>query len=306
MKLDRLLAMTMILINRRRVRAQELAEMFEVSIRTIYRDIETLGQAGIPVVTFKGSNGGIGLMDGYRLDKNVLTEEELNAISTALKSVSTSFHDEHGSSVLEKIKGITGEVKKESIVVDFSPWGQNEALRIKVDQLKEAIEASICVKFNYSSSAGQGTERTVEPHMIILKGKAWYLYAHCQLRGSFRLFKISRIRNLQLTKVVFSRKEFTIEEIPWEKEWFQSSSAIKLTLSFDESLLASVEDMFDAENVIKGEDGRYLVVTEMPEDDWLYGFLLSFLDKLEVLDPPHVREKLLQITSKMENLYKNY
>ncbi|MGE6256449.1 helix-turn-helix transcriptional regulator [Heyndrickxia sporothermodurans] len=305
MKLDRLLAITMILINQRRVQAQELAEMFDVSVRTIYRDIDSLNQAGIPIVTYQGQNGGIGLIEGYRMDKHVLTRDELSAISIALKSISTSYQDMHAAAVLEKLKGITNEKPPiESIFIDFSPWGGNPILKDKVSRLKEAIESSLCIHFLYSNSVGEHSERKVEPHTIVLKGQSWYLYAFCLFKKDFRLFKIARMKDLTILNNKFERKEIEINESPWDKAWYQPERTTVLTLAFEPSDLAMMEEMFGVENIIKDELGKLYVKTEMPDDDGMYRFLFSFADRIEVIEPEYVREKVSQLLVKMMDKYK--
>ncbi|MEK5171996.1 YafY family protein [Heyndrickxia sp. FSL W8-0496] len=304
MKLDRLLAITMVLINQRRVQAQELADMFEVSVRTIYRDIETLNQAGIPIVTYQGQNGGIGLIDGFRMDKNVLTRDELSAISTALKSISTSYQDEHASTILEKIKGLSdSQQPPETFFVDFSPWGGNTLLKGKITSLKRAIEGSLCIQFFYSNNLGEKSYRDVEPHTIVLKGQSWYLYGFCLHRREFRLFKIPRMKDLVISDKTFNRKEVQVDQSPWDKAWYNPKNVTLLTITFQAKHQSIMEEMFGIENVIKDENGRLLVHTEMPEDEGMYSFLLSFSDRIEVLEPLHVRKKLKELLKNMIDKY---
>lgn len=307
MRLDRLLAMTMILINRQRVRAQELAEMFDVSVRTIYRDIDTITQAGIPVVTYQGANGGIGLIEGYRLDKHVLTKDELASITMALKSVSTSYQDAHATAVLEKIQGISKQHDqvKESIFIDFSPWGQQPHLQTKVTMLKKAVESCTHCTFHYFDRLGQSSQRTVEPHLVILKGRSWYLYSYCLQKKQFRLFKLARMQDLQIAETTFQRKQITIEDLPWDKEWYNQSKTIAFTLAFHNKVRTIVEEYFHVENITVDEKGRLIIETEMPEDEWLYGFILSFRDDVEVLHPESLRVKIKKLAGNVAALYRS-
>lgn len=304
MKLERLLTITNILINHKRITAQDLATMFDVSVRTIYRDIDILSQAGIPVVTFQGSNGGIGLMDGYRIDQQVLTKDELSAITNALKSVLTSYEDHQTNSALEKLQVINAETPQLGpILIDFSPWGESTLLKTKVTLLKKAIESAVCVKFSYSTSSGVTSSREIEPHLIILKGKAWYIYGYCLLREQFRLFKLNRMKDVVVTEAAFTKKEINLDHAPWEQEWYHSSQTVTITLTFAPDYRTVIEEMFDVESIFVHESGQHYVKTEMPEDEWLYGFLLSFLDKIEVVEPLHIREKLQEYTSRIYQLY---
>lgn len=184
MKLERLLAIVVLLINRGRVQAKDLADMFEVSIRTIYRDIDTLGQAGIPVVTYQGTSGGIDLAEGYRLDRNVLTDKDLASIVTALRSVSTSHANAARELLVEKLSSIVPESKNDDFqantnrfIVDYSTWTHPEALKIKLELIEQGMDQLRPVTFTYCSAEGIHTHRTADPHTIVLKKHSWYLYA---------------------------------------------------------------------------------------------------------------------------------
>ncbi|MFO1446430.1 YafY family transcriptional regulator [Bacillus sp. Bva_UNVM-123] len=304
MKLDRLLTMTMTLINRKKVTAQELAELFDVSVRTIYRDIETLSRAGIPVISYQGANGGIALMEGYRVDKHVLTKEELLAISQALKSVLTSYDDPHAESLLEKIIGIAEEETKRSfdqIFVDYSPWGKNPLLKEKITLFKQAIKTTTCVEFSYSNGEGQITNRKIEPHTLVDKGRSWYVYGYCYSRQAFRLFKLVRMKDVKLCEETFIRKEIHLSELPWDHEWFQQEKVITLKLAFNPNIRRVIEENFGLENI---EDDNPIVKVDIPEDEWLYGFILSFADKVEVLEPVYLREIVKERALDIYNLYK--
>lgn len=304
MKLDRLLTMTMILINRKKVKAQELAELFNVSIRTIYRDVDTLSRAGIPVISYQGANGGIGLIEGYRVDKHVLTKEEITAISMALKSVLTSYQDPHAEAVLEKITGIAEEEAKHSfdhIFVDYSPWGQNSILKEKITLLKQAIETTTCVAFSYSSGDGKITDRMVEPHTLVQKGRAWYIYGFCHSREAFRLFKVARLKEPKLCTERFNRKEIDVSELPWDKDWHHPMNTVSLKLAYNSEIRIHIEEIFGVENI---DDDQAIVCADIPEDEWLYGFILSFADKVEVLEPAHIREIVSEKAMNTFRLYK--
>lgn len=296
--------MTMILINRERVRAQELAETFAVSIRTIYRDIDTLNQAGIPIVIYQGTNGGIGLIEGYKIDKSFLTKEELQAISSALKSVSTSFDDIHTTKVIEKIKSISDDQHTETFFIDFSPWGGNPQLKDKITLIKTAIHSSVYIRITYKNNVGVGTGRLVEPHTLVLKGQSWYLYGFCSLRKQFRLFKLSRIKDLAMNETEFERKEIQLESLPWDKDWYTPDKMITLKIKFDHILTPKMEELFCIDRIVCTQNGNCQIEIEMPEDNWMYGFLLSLMDEIEVMEPSHVRQKLKELSTKIMNQYK--
>lgn len=311
MKLDRLLSIVILLINKRKVLAKDLAEMFDVSVRTIYRDIDAINQAGIPIVTYQGTNGGIGITDGYRLEKNLLTSDDLVSIVTALRSMSVAYHDSNIEVLLKKIKGLipqnevhTFEAKSQQIFIDFAPWGNEFLLKGIFETLKSSIDSCKLVSFNYYSARGEAVRRSVEPHTLVLKGQKWYLYAFCTLRNAFRFFKLSRIRDINVENSEVVRKEISLNEVPWDSEWQKSNSMVNLVIRFEEKVKVLAEEWFGIEKLLADGEGKYLVEIAFPEDDWLYGFILSFGSNVEVLEPLHMRQKIEEISERIGSLYK--
>lgn len=300
MKLDRLLAMVMILINKKRVQAKDLADMFEISVRTVYRDIEAINQAGIPIVTYQGVNGGIAIADGYKLDKHVMTNDELASIAIALRSVSSSYDDRHADAVLQKIEGIIPDneydqfkSRTEQLFVDYSPWGDDPVQKGKLNLLKEAIQSSQRIVLTYYSPEGSLTRRETEPYTLVFKGQKWYLYAYCLLRQQFRFFKVLRIKEIEPLGITFERKSIELEEPPWNKEW-NELSPIELVLRYDKSMAQIIEEWFGMESLQDDPDSpnHGIVKARLPENQWLHGFLLSLGPSVEVLGPPHIRDIL--------------
>ncbi|SFG92863.1 Predicted DNA-binding transcriptional regulator YafY, contains an HTH and WYL domains [Desulfotomaculum arcticum] len=310
MRLDRMMAIIVTLIRRTRVQAKELADMFDVSVRTIYRDIEAINQAGIPIITYQGANGGISIAEGYRLDKSVLTNNELAAIVTALKSVSTSYAGFNNQILLEKLKSTVPPAHLESfnlmtqqVLIDLSPWGNDSGLKEKNTLLKQAIDALKTVSFEYCNAKGELSSREVEPHTLVLKGQKWYLYAYCRIRDSFRLFKLSRMKNVQVNDAGFSRRETNLEELPWDKEWHRSQNVVHIVLGINPEVRILAEEWFGVENVLPDGNGRFTVALSFPEDDWLYGFILSFGSHVEVLEPEHLRDKIRNTAREILAIY---
>ncbi|TVY04408.1 helix-turn-helix transcriptional regulator [Cohnella terricola] len=309
MKLDRLLSIVILLVNRRRVQAKELADRFEVSVRTIYRDIEAINQAGIPVVTFQGASGGIGLTEGYRLDRNVLTDDELIEIVNALQSVATIYPEGNGKNLLEKMNSIVPQAESErfrsrtrQFIVDFSPWGRRGTLEEKLELIKRAVEDEVEVSFTYCSADGKVTERSVEPYTLVLKKQTWYLYAYCLERRDFRLFKLIRMKEVKATGRAFARRCIDLESIPWNREWFAPEKTESVKLLFHPRAKHLAEEWFGAEHLIPEERG-YVVSADFPEDRWLYGFILGFGPDAEVLEPERIREKIKQMAL---DVYRKY
>jgi predicted DNA-binding transcriptional regulator YafY len=297
MQISRLLEIVYILLDKKTVTAKELAEHFEVSQRTIYRDIDALGEAGIPVYTNQGKGGGICLLDTFVLNKSILSDKEQTEILSSLQGLKALNVPEVGT-VLKKLSTLFGKSVTDWIDVDFSHWGSDETERDKFDRIKKAILSSVVITFDYTNTLNETRKRTVEPIQIIIKDKSWYLRAYCNDRQDFRTFKIIRMKNLALTRQTFTRKEPPAQI---DKAMQENAIAIKLKISKDIS--NRVFDEFFLDAVTQDEEGNYLVTVKFPEGEWVYGFIMSFGAWCEVLDPPHIRET---VRRRFEDSLRNY
>lgn len=312
MKLERLLSIIILLLNRRMVQAKELAERFEVSVRTIYRDIDAINVAGIPIVTYQGTNGGIGLAEGYRLDRNVLTNDELAAIVTALRSISTSYGNEQHRQLMEKINSVVPpqyseefQHKTSRVLIDYSPWDGNERLRLKLQLLEEAVDSCRIVGFNYSNAEGLVKYRIVEPHMLIMKGRQWYLKAYCQAKEQFRLFKLKRMKELEIVpERTFVRKDFLMQEGTTGQSPRNPAKSTEFVLRFRADSRHLAEEWFGIEELLPLDDGSWQVRKSYPEDEWLYRFILGLGHHAEVLEPPDLREIIASRAEQAAKIYR--
>ena len=287
MQISRLFEIVYILLDKKTITAKELSERFEVSVRTIYRDVETLSIAGIPIYTNKGKGGGISLIDNFVLNKSVLSEKEQNEILMSLQSISAmKFLDVEP--VLKRLSTIFNKESTKWIDVDFSQWGSDNSEKEKFNILKTAILNTQIVDFDYFSSYGEKTLRTVEPLKLVFKGQGWYLYGFCRLKGEFRIFKIKRIRNMNLLDETF------IRDIPvniWgEGEESYKNKMVTLILKIDQRMAYRIYDEFHEENIVKNPDGSFNVTTSFPQGDWIYGYVMSYGDYAEVIEPKDIRE----------------
>ncbi|MDR0269782.1 YafY family protein [Paenibacillus sp.] len=312
MKLERLLSIIILLLNRRMVQAKELAERFEVSIRTIYRDVDAINAAGIPIVTYQGTNGGIGLSEGYRLDRNMLTNDELAAIVTALRSISTSYGKEQHQRLVEKINSVVlpayeeeFQQKTNRVLIDYSPWDGMEHLRSKLQLLDEAIDSCALVNFTYSNAEGEVSQRIVEPHMLILKGRQWYLKAYCLEKEAFRLFKLKRMKDLAIDRERnFIRRDLAAQEHEEDKSKFEPSHIPEVVFRFQDEARYLAEEWFGIEELLPVDDGSWLVKKAYPENEWLYSFILGLGHHVEVLEPQHLRKIIASRAEKIAKIYK--
>ena len=315
MKLDRLLAITMLLLNRKRVGAKELADRFEVSLRTIYRDLESINQAGIPIVSFAGSAGGYEIMDNYRVDRQMLSLEELQAIIVALRGVRATMDDRDVGKLLDKVgalvaKSEQGEAESLSreLLIDINPWQGGQEEKEKLSLLRQAIRQSQLIQFAYISGHGEDSERCCEPMSVVLKGYLWYVYGYCRLRDDFRIFRISRISQLRLLSETFERREVVIEQLGYNmgqamRGEEKDRSLIRLLLRFEPRAKARVQDYFAKECIAIEKEGTLLVDVRQPEEPWLYSMLLGYGADVKVLEPQHVAQELVRKAQNIIQLY---
>ncbi|BBH23595.1 DeoR family transcriptional regulator [Paenibacillus baekrokdamisoli] len=312
MKIDRLLAMTVLLLNRKRVSAKELADRFEVSTKTIYRDMETLNQAGIPIVAHQGILGGFEIMEPYTIARQFLTLNEITAIIAAVKGIATAVDDSMLTNLLDKVQAmlskmdrIDAEQQGTGMVFDFNPWGQSAAAREKVNTWRQAIEETRKVKIQYLNMNGVESERVVEPAALIMKGNLWYLHAYCNLRQDFRVFRLSRVQDLQMLTEHFERRPApSLDGYAWDSEWSKDSKR-EVILTFHPKVRYRVVDSFPPDWVTELEDGSVQVKGELLEDEWLYGTLLSYGDKVKVEQPTSVVEEVVSRAQKIIERYSN-
>lgn len=300
MKMARLFGIVYLLLEKQHVTAKELAERFEVSKRTILRDIDTLTIAGIPLYTSKGKGGGIFLLEDFTLNKTTITEEEQSQILLALQSLTATEHIDV-SGVLSKLGALFGKSGHSWIEVDFSRWGYNTQDKNKFEMLKLAILNQVAISFTYMSSNGNTKNRTVYPLKMVFKSKAWYMQAFCLEKQAYRLFKIARMINVAILEESFSNKAFPAPFM--ESERASSVALVELTLLFSKSVAYRVYDEFDPKDVVKNKDGSFTVSVSFPEDEWLYGFLLSFGSAVQVVAPKKVKDTLLVQVEAIKNLY---
>lgn len=301
MKINRLLEITLILLNKKSVTAQELADRFNVSTRTIYRDVDELSGAGVPVFTNKGSGGGISLLEDFAISKAMLSEHERDSVLLALKTLQATRYPEIDA-ILEKIGAVFKKAAAADWVhIDFTPWGSGPNEENKFLNIKKAILETKIVAFDYINADGILSRREMEPMQLDFKGQAWYVWGYCKTRRDFRTFRISRIRNLSVTEENFKRR--TPQSVKEEEPAATALKIVTLKLRFQPENLYRVYDDYGQDRIIRNKDGTYDVTVTVPEDDWVYGYIMSFGNYVEVLEPPHIRQIIRQ---KMEQTLKYY
>jgi predicted DNA-binding transcriptional regulator YafY len=296
MKIDRLFQIVYILLEKKNVTAKMLSEHFEVSQRTIYRDIDVLGQCGVPVYTTKGKGGGIALLENFILDKSAMTEQEQNQILMALQSMPKGGKEDIGQT-LKKYSSFFKKSNENWIQVDFSQWGEQR--EFVFDILKQAIINKNVISFVYYNSNGEKTQRKAEPYQLWFKGRNWYIKAYCRSKQDLRLFKISRMRDVNVTEEVFDtiwqNKEQKINENTFED--------ITIILEIDSAVAYRVYDEFEIEQIEKKENGNFSIKMNCIENNWLYDYVISWGEYAVVKEPLFVKRNIEQ---KIKNMIKKY
>ncbi|GAE90184.1 helix-turn-helix transcriptional regulator [Acetivibrio straminisolvens] len=288
MQIERLFEIIYLLLNKKKMTAQELAEHFEVSKRTILRDIDALAMAGIPVYTTQGKGGGISIMDSFLLNKAVLSENDKNQILFALQSLSVTnaIDTKH---VLSKLQNLFDKTNPNWIEVDFSRWGSGDSDKRKFEILKNAILGKKAISFRYVSSYGKETQRRVYPLKLIFKSKAWYLQAFCTNRQDYRTFKINRVLDVHITNENFDESSYSPPPIETLQE--RPNSIINLSILLSPQVAYRAYDEFDESCIEKCDNGWFRVTARLPEDNWLYSFLKSLGNDVCIISPAHLKEK---------------
>ncbi len=294
---NRLFEIVYILMQKRKITAKELADRFEVSTRTIYRDIEILSRANIPVYSIKGKDGGIGILEEYVLNKAILSEEEQNQILFALQGM-IQVKGQNEKDILEKLSILFNKKLNDWIKIDFSNWGKDNEQENRFDIIKSAILNKKLIEFTYYNSNGEESKRIVEPLQIWFKDKSWYLISYCKQKEDYRIFKITRIKEIKTLEEHFERELLKVQ-----KEEKCNFKSILLELEITKKMAYRVYDEFENSQISKKENGNFIVKVEYPENEWIYGYILSFGEHIKVLSPNSVKNI---IKEKIEKTLKNY
>ena len=308
MKIDRLVSIIMILLEKERMSAQELAKMFEVSTRTIYRDIEAISMAGIPVLATSGSGGGIEIMKDYKVDKKIFSTDDLSALLMGLSNISGMVRGSEVANALAKVKSFIPsekaksiELKASQIYIDLTPWEGNASVKNALEIIKKALQENRLLIFTYIDGHGSKTSRTVEPYQLVFKSRAWYVQTFCRLKNDYRLFRLSRMSELKMLEETFTPREYQKPFLDFEETARSLQTDIKIRIH--KSVLDRILDFCPYERLSQDGEEYYLADYPFFDSDYYYDMLLSLGDKCEILEPAHVREKLKQ---KIKNLAKVY
>ncbi|MCM1223203.1 MAG: YafY family transcriptional regulator [Lachnospiraceae bacterium] len=308
MKVDRLVSIIMMLLDKKRIGAQELADMFEVSPRTIYRDIDTINMAGIPIRSISGVGGGFEIMPEYKIDKKVFSAADLSAILIGLSNLSNMIRGDELVNVLAKVKSFIPadkakdiEIKASQICIDLSPWLGNRNTQPYLQMIKTALEDHKLLSFEYIAHHGNKTIRTVEPYQLVLKSGHWYFYGYCYNRNDYRLFRLSRMSGLQTKQETFAPRDYQKPILDFDKIVEPLQTEIKIRIH--KSVLDRVLEFCTYDHFVPDGDAHYIVNFPFIENEYYLDILLSFGDKCECLEPLHIRTKMKQRVHDIAAIY---
>ena len=300
MKIDRLIGILSILLQEEKTTAPKLAERFEVSRRTINRDIEDLCKAGIPISTTQGTGGGISIMDGYRMDRTILTSKEMQMILAGLRSLDSVSGSRNYSQLMEKIQAGSSELisGRDSVLIDLSSWYKT-SLAPKITTIQDAIENRHLLEFHYYAPSGE-SKRSIEPYYVVFKWTSWYVYGWCRKRKDYRLFKLNRMDQVRETEQSFSCRNAPVPDLTSELAFPRN---IILKALFEPDMKWRLVEEFGTDCYEVQDDGRLLLVRDYSDMENLTMWMLTFGDKVEVLEPVEVREKLKNMAESMSRKY---
>lgn len=298
MRESRLFRIVYYLLQNGKATAPELAQKFEVSIRTIYRDIDSISSAGIPVYATQGKGGGISILNDYTLDKSLFSEQEQEQMLTALQGM-VATTEENSNELLTKLSGLFQINSTNWIEVDFSDWAHRTQQQDTFNIIKEAIFQKRVISFCYFSGKGNKEKRNVRPIRLVFKSKSWYLYSFCLLRNDYRFFKLTRIKELEMLSETFTQ-DFTPTKI--EKQ-IQVENTVAVKLKFARQAAFRVYDEF-TDSITEDSQGNLYVQIDLPDNEVLYSYVMSFSDSVEIIEPQSIREQMKKRLQKMQEKYR--
>lgn len=309
MKIDRMISIIMILLERKRVSIPELARVYEVTPRTIQRDLDSINQAGVPIVSFPGVGGGVGIMENYKLEKRLFSTGDVTTLLMGLGSIRSTLSGDEVVGALAKIKGMIPEEQREAIelkasriTIDTSPWLGSPAYNEYVALLEMAMEEHKLVRFAYSDRKLNKSVRTVEPYRLILKTMSWYFEGFCLERQDFRIFKLSRMSDAVMTDEAFQLRPFSPQQAI-QPVFPDTQNALPAVLRIGEAAIDTMVDAFGPDCIQRENDGTWTARVPVFDDESGYKFLLQFGMDCDCLAPECLRKNFAQYLMRLLSIY---
>lgn len=296
------------LLSKKTVKARYLAEKYEVSVRSVYRYISALEEAGVPLYAERGREGGFSIVDTYRFPSTFMTVKEFEKTIDALTAIENGMPDKDLAGAIDKLKSAVRneyagfDVKAGNLIIDAGPWGDTAGYKDKLKLIQKSIEENRKMFVRYHDRNGSVTERTIEPHVIVFKQGLWYVFAYCELRKEFRFFKTGRIEKALLTDEKFIRRDLSKMDLPLDF-WHNSVKAEQVEIEVEPKVVSDVEEWLGIENVEKSGD-KFYARASLPFDDGLVSKLMSFGSDVRVIKPKELKEKMINTASDILKRYK--
>lgn len=301
MKIDRLIGILSILLQQEKTTAPYLAEKFEVSKRTIMRDIEHLCKAGIPLVTTQGKQGGISIMEGYTMDRTLFTSKEMQSIMAGLKGLDSVAGTNQYQCLMEKLSVKQNNIlaSNRHIQIDLSSWHKSSLIP-KIEKIQNAIEECMEIKFRYYSPQGE-SERIIEPYILVFQWASWYIYGYCKSRKDYRLFKLNRIQQIDVTESKFVPRQVPEFDFLPDKIY---PARIEAKAIFKPEVKWRLIENYGIESFTINEDGQLIMKSGFTDKENLFYWLLSFGNQVELKEPQELREEFKQFLNEIQKIYK--
>lgn len=301
MKIDRHIGILSILLQKEKVTAPYLAEKFEVSRRTIHRDVEDLCKAGIPIVTEQGKHGGISIMEGYKMEKTLFTSSEMKAILSGLSSLDSVSGNNRYQILMDKLSlGSSNTLKtNQHVLINLSSWYKT-SLVPKIELIQHAIDIKKRIAFHYYSPSGESI-RTIEPYLLIFQWSSWYVWGYCCLKDDFRMFKLNRMDELLCTAE--NMEERLVPEFCMDPQQVFPSSGVKVTALFDEELKWRLIEEFGIKSFERQTDGKLKMELSWSDKESLFSWLLGFGEHVKILEPIEYQGDFISL---LNNIRKRY
>ena len=299
MKIDRLMGIVVYLLNNGRTSAQKLAEKFEVSSRTIMRDLESIDKAGIPIQSFYGVEGGYQIMDDFVLEKQVATNHEYNWIVTALKGMASAYASKSLEQALSKIKSINC-TEDNAVSVDFSVASEDDEINEQLMLLEDAIKKKNVVRFAYTNSHDEIKEFQVEPVRLQYKWYSWYLIGYYEKYQDYCMFKLVRMERLKVTDI----RNTKIHDLSDIKQKGSVNNIVNIKLHGKAAIKSKCREYLNGRITKEFENGDFEFCFSAPEHEMFWcGMILSFGNKVKVIEPQEIKERIIKICKEIQTVY---
>lgn len=307
MQIDILFGILITIINKGKVSANELSLKFEISRRTVFRYINILGTAQIPIIGHSGRNGGFSLADNFSLERMYFSGEELKRVVDSVNGMSKLYNDKTSKKILEKLQSISKSntpamLTSDTVFIDSGPWGDISSYKGKFSALNTAINKSQECIMVYHDIKSQISTRKIWPHTLVFKQGIWYAYAYCTMRTEFRLFKIGRIASIELCDTYFTKMNIDITTLPYNQNWLENTETVNIVLEIKPEIRSEIEEWLSFENVTSNKDGKIYAFAKLPENG-LIQKLLSYGKNIKIIEPVYLKNRLLSTVEGIVDLY---